>query len=72
MVREFFDDKWVELKPEELEKRRMELAVIVEAIDSEKEKSIKSVSFFFKFCTGLVRSASILREPMRPSLGMHM
>ena len=44
MVREFFSEDWATLTPEEIAKRRSDLAVIIEATDGEKEKSLKSVS----------------------------
>ena len=48
MVKEFFTDTWVELTPAELEKRRADLAVIIEALDPSKEKSLKAVKYIFK------------------------
>ena len=47
MVKEIFPEKWLELDPADLAKRRAELAAIVESIDSEKEKSLKAVCNIF-------------------------
>ena len=46
MVKEYFNDEWATLTPAELAKLRNELAVVIEAVDQEKEKSLKSVIIF--------------------------
>jgi hypothetical protein len=49
MVREYFGDDWATLPADDLAKRRSKLAVIIEATDREKEKSLKSVIFYTFF-----------------------
>ena len=48
MVKDYFEDDWATLNPQDLDKRRNELSLIIEAVNGDKEKSLKAVSYFLR------------------------